>query len=247
MSLSHDFAFMHYLQTGAFPRDYNRSRSGLLAYAMNLSPLGTKDTACWPLDYKRSRFNPRFDESSVPEMYVWRTRGDGNVRGTHQANNGKIFTRDNPPETGHPGQEWGCRCVAEPLELPVVQLPLEAVRELQPYSVPDEGIAESVYPELYLIPGLGVVRLTRTVLEALRNGIRREEIFTGHGRIRANQRSITEQEARQAIREAERSGGITEKTGQYGTVQKTYHGNKVTVVIETAGRNKGKIITLWHN
>lgn len=46
--------------------------------------------------------------------YIWRTRGDGKVRSSHAANNGRIFSRDNPPTTGHPGEDYGCRCIAEP-------------------------------------------------------------------------------------------------------------------------------------
>ncbi len=48
--------------------------------------------------------------------YIWRTREDDKVRGSHAANNGKIFSWDSPPETGHPGEEYGCRCWAEPVE-----------------------------------------------------------------------------------------------------------------------------------
>jgi hypothetical protein len=46
--------------------------------------------------------------------YIWRTRSDGRVRASHAANNGKIFAWDNPPPTGNPGEEWGCRCWGEP-------------------------------------------------------------------------------------------------------------------------------------
>lgn len=46
--------------------------------------------------------------------YIWRTREDDKVRPSHAANNGKIFAWDNPPETGHPGDGFGCRCRAEP-------------------------------------------------------------------------------------------------------------------------------------
>ena len=39
---------------------------------------------------------------------------------------------------------------------------------------------------------------------------------------------------------------VTTKTGKYGTKQKHYEGdNGVTVVIETEGRNAGKVITVW--
>lgn len=40
--------------------------------------------------------------------YIWRTAGDDKVRSSHAANNGKIFSWDNPPETGHPGEDYGC-------------------------------------------------------------------------------------------------------------------------------------------
>ena len=46
--------------------------------------------------------------------YIWRTRGDNKVRAAHAANNGRIFSWDNPPITGHPGEDYGCRCWAQP-------------------------------------------------------------------------------------------------------------------------------------
>lgn len=45
--------------------------------------------------------------------YIWRTRGDDKVRASHAANNGQVFAWDNPPPTGHPGEDYGCRCTAE--------------------------------------------------------------------------------------------------------------------------------------
>ncbi len=52
------------------------------------------------------------EEHPTP-YYIWRTRGDGKVRSSHAANNGKVFSWDFPPPTGHPGEEYGCRCWAE--------------------------------------------------------------------------------------------------------------------------------------
>ncbi len=46
--------------------------------------------------------------------YIWRTRDDDKVRSSHAANDGQIFAWDNPPPTGHPGEDFGCRCTAEP-------------------------------------------------------------------------------------------------------------------------------------
>lgn len=45
--------------------------------------------------------------------YKWVTKGDNRVRPTHQANNGRIFSWESPPATGHVGTAHGCRCHAE--------------------------------------------------------------------------------------------------------------------------------------
>lgn len=63
------------------------------------------------------------------EQYVWRSRDDARVRDSHADYDDRIFDWDTPPEGGHPGQAWNCRCHAEPF------LPDE------PDYVPDTGIA----------------------------------------------------------------------------------------------------------
>tara|TARA_R110000851_G_scaffold111760_1_gene235431 strand:- start:1137 stop:1952 length:816 start_codon:yes stop_codon:yes gene_type:complete len=55
-------------------------------------------------------------ESLGVVKYRWRTSNDERVRATHKAHNGKVFRWDRPPkDTGHPGQDIQCRCVAEPI------------------------------------------------------------------------------------------------------------------------------------
>jgi len=50
------------------------------------------------------------------EEYVWRTSEDGRVRENHKQHNGKTFRWDEPPkDTGHPGHDIQCRCVAQPI------------------------------------------------------------------------------------------------------------------------------------
>lgn len=50
------------------------------------------------------------------ESYVWRTAEDDRVRPTHKAHNGKIYRWDKPPaDTGAPGDDVLCRCVAIPI------------------------------------------------------------------------------------------------------------------------------------
>ena len=47
------------------------------------------------------------------ERYQWETAGDERVRESHESNNGLDFTWDSPPpDTGHPGDDIMCRCVA---------------------------------------------------------------------------------------------------------------------------------------
>lgn len=48
--------------------------------------------------------------------YVWKTSRDERVRETHRQKNGKTFRWDDPPkDTGHPGEDYQCRCRAEPV------------------------------------------------------------------------------------------------------------------------------------
>jgi SPP1 gp7 family putative phage head morphogenesis protein len=48
------------------------------------------------------------------ERYVWMTRHDGNVRRSHARNVGQVFFWSDPPATGHPGEDYNCRCEATP-------------------------------------------------------------------------------------------------------------------------------------
>lgn len=50
------------------------------------------------------------------DKYVWRGMDDDRERDTHRENNDEIFSWDDPPlETGHPGEDYNCRCYAEPV------------------------------------------------------------------------------------------------------------------------------------
>lgn len=48
-------------------------------------------------------------------FYVWTTQQDARVRESHAEREGVIFQWDSPPEGGHPGEDFGCRCYAHPL------------------------------------------------------------------------------------------------------------------------------------
>lgn len=47
--------------------------------------------------------------------YRWLTVGDERVRDAHAERNGQVFLWDDPPEGGHPGEDYNCRCIASPI------------------------------------------------------------------------------------------------------------------------------------
>lgn len=49
------------------------------------------------------------------ETYIWRTVKDNRVREEHAELEGETFSWDAPPEPGHPGEDYNCRCFAEPV------------------------------------------------------------------------------------------------------------------------------------
>ena len=173
------------------------------------------------------------------EYYVWQTAGDQKVRPSHAANDGRIFSWDNPPPTGNPGEDFGCRCTAAPF-----------LGEIS--SLVDDPPIDPVYPESLIIPLLRGGRLLwNLAVSLLRNQVSSAKIekpvnFTAHGTVRSQGRRVSIEEAEEGIKSAQRTGKVTEKIGKYGTRQKHYEGsNGVKVIVETEGRNAGKIITFW--
>ena len=74
--------------------------------------------------------NERRQRALGIDQYIWRSRDDNKVRHEHAGHDDKVFDWDNPPETGHPGQAYNCRCFAEPylLEEPQCQPDLAAAQ-----------------------------------------------------------------------------------------------------------------------
>ena len=56
--------------------------------------------------------------------YIWRTRNDGKVRSSHADREGQVFAWDDPPVGGHPGEDYNCRCRAEPLAADDPRIPV---------------------------------------------------------------------------------------------------------------------------
>lgn len=53
-------------------------------------------------------------QSMGVNKFVWRTVGDERVRDSHEILEGEIFSYDDLPEPGLPGEEINCRCFQEP-------------------------------------------------------------------------------------------------------------------------------------
>ncbi len=66
------------------------------------------------IERKRAIKNNETADNHSTTHYIWRTAGDGKVRDRHADNNGKTFSWDNPPNGIHPGEDYNCRCWAEP-------------------------------------------------------------------------------------------------------------------------------------
>ncbi len=113
---------------------------------------------------------------------------------------------------------------------------------------PDEPI-EAVYPiedTIGLLFGGQALGSARSVLGSQRARLTTQ--LTGHGVLRSGQRAITNSQVNKAIHTAKKTGAIVIKTGKYGTPQKIYRGtNGITVIVETTGRNAGKVITLYRH
>ena len=65
--------------------------------------------------------NPKLNDILADDMqknpqdyYIWRTVGDDKVRSAHAEREGEIFNWHVPPDGGHPGEDYNCRCWAEP-------------------------------------------------------------------------------------------------------------------------------------
>lgn len=113
---------------------------------------------------------------------------------------------------------------------------------------------EPVYPLETLIIGIytgPIISAIRAVLSIGRIFSSEESTatgFTSHGAIRVGQREISRAEIQEAQKTAVAKGNVITKLGKYGTPQNVYKGsNGVTVIIESSGRNAGKVITSYRH
>ena len=66
------------------------------------------------VEYLRKGTPIRLKQAGMTDRYVWRTRRDERVRRSHRMNDGRVFSWTDAPATGHPGEDYNCRCEAVP-------------------------------------------------------------------------------------------------------------------------------------
>lgn len=60
---------------------------------------------------------PEDDRNTNPQnYYIWKSVDDSKTRSSHAKREGEVFSWNNPPEGGHPGEDYNCRCWAKPYE-----------------------------------------------------------------------------------------------------------------------------------
>jgi hypothetical protein len=109
---------MHYIEIGAYEKITERNLENLLANRAKLTTRTQISRAISEEEIARNR-------QAGLTHYIWRTAEDERVVGNpsglypkgnpghedHYHRNGKVFAFDDPPEDGHPGIPYNCRCV----------------------------------------------------------------------------------------------------------------------------------------
>ncbi len=100
-----------------------KSRSDIIRDIRGITGANEAKARFWARDQASKFFGEvtkeRQTSAGIPG-YIWRTLKDGRVRDSHAAVDGKYFEWKNPPAVGargkavHPGEDFNCRCWAEP-------------------------------------------------------------------------------------------------------------------------------------
>lgn len=193
-------------------------------------------------DFLGNRFRQQLDPVLQPHFgigyFTWLS-GSANPCGNCASHDGNTYAWGAGEEP--PGCNY-CQCVAAPAFKPAL-----TPNEQYPDAI------EPVYLEFVLIPimriGRGSILLGQRLLATIaRRQSSNRSNLTEHGVLRSQQRNISAAEEQEAIRSATVNGTVTTKTGKYGTPQLHYRGsNGITVIVETSGRNAGKVITFYRH
>lgn len=86
------------------------------------------------------------------QSYTWSTSRDERVRDEHAALEGQTFSWNSPPEPGHPGEDFQCRCVAIPNVEELDDVFGASGEEETPHEEPEEESPEE--PEPLALPDI---------------------------------------------------------------------------------------------
>ncbi len=102
---------MRALQTGQLHGDLAEELQAKFGFAEDRTKLIARDQ----IGKMYGQINSARQREIGVTRFVWRTVKDERVRDAHAELDGEIFSYDDPPEEGLPGEPINCRCFAEPV------------------------------------------------------------------------------------------------------------------------------------
>lgn len=127
------------------------------------------------------------------DFYTWQTRRDAQVRDSHAERDGKVFRWDTPPEGGHPGEAYNCRCYARPLGIEGYwQHVGEGVNTYAPDAHIWEGSVDHMYLDTtdHVTVGVGTLLPNADAAAALAFRHRGSQALASEAEIRAEYETI---------------------------------------------------------
>lgn len=104
------------LVSGKAPKDMQADVYDIMSERMDVSDSRARLIARDQVSKLNGNLTQERQTDMGVDSYIWRTVGDERVRDTHDENDGQEFPWNSPPlETGHPGEDYQCRCWAEPI------------------------------------------------------------------------------------------------------------------------------------
>lgn len=126
-----------------------------------------------------AKLNARRQQALGVSHYIWRSQDDNRVRGTHASRDDQTFSWDERLPGGFPGEDFGCRCIAEPIISPEQCNPKQGLS----FAATIETAAIIGYAEAAKDFGLdlvgGIFNLAKLAIETVDYGISEQAVLLG--------------------------------------------------------------------